>query len=67
VNIGSYIFPDFKFKWLVKQTKQNRPKELDFTIEAQNTETIRSMFKHLKWLKVFFYKQMYSNAYLCNL
>ncbi|KAF0752099.1 putative aarF domain-containing protein kinase 1 [Aphis craccivora] len=52
VNIGSYIFPDFKFQWLVKQTKQNIPKELDFTIEAQNTETLRSMFKHLKWLKV---------------
>jgi len=43
----------------VKQTKQNIPKELDFTIEAQNTETIRSMFKHFKWLKVFFYKQVY--------
>lgn len=55
VNIGSYIFPDFKFQWLVKQTKQNVPKELDFTIEAQNTETLRSMFKHFKWLKVFLF------------
>lgn len=53
MKIGSYIFPDFKFQWLVNQTKQNIPKELDFTIEAKNTETIRSMFKHLKWLKVF--------------
>lgn len=54
MRIGSYIFPDFRFQWLVTQTKQNIPKELDFTIEAQNTETIRSMFKHLKWLKVIF-------------
>jgi len=67
VNIGSYIFPDFKFQWLVKQTKQNIPKELDFTVEAQNTETIRSMFKHLKWLKVLLLLQANLNAYLFNL
>jgi len=52
VKIGSYIFPDFRFQWLVNSTKQNIPKELDFKIEAQNTETVRSMFKHLKWLKI---------------
>ncbi|XP_050428644.1 aarF domain-containing kinase 1 [Adelges cooleyi] len=52
VKIGSYIFPDFRFKWLVKQTKENIPKELDFTIEAKNTEMIRSMFKHFTWLKI---------------
>jgi len=52
VRIGSYMFPDFRFQWLVNQTKQNIPKELDFKVEAQNTETIRSMFRHLKWLKI---------------
>ncbi|XP_050537119.1 aarF domain-containing kinase 1 [Daktulosphaira vitifoliae] len=52
VKIGSIIFPDFRFQWLVKQTKENMPKELDFTIEAKNTETIRSMFKHFTWLKI---------------
>ncbi|XP_018310807.1 LOW QUALITY PROTEIN: uncharacterized aarF domain-containing protein kinase 1 [Mycetomoellerius zeteki] len=32
VSITSLIFPDFKFDWLVKETKRNIPQELNFTL-----------------------------------
>lgn len=41
--------------WLVDETKRNLPKELDFLQEAENSERVRKMFSHLKFLKVFLY------------
>lgn len=48
----SLILPDFKIQWLVDETKRNIPRELDFEVEAENTEKAKIMFQHLPWLKV---------------
>lgn len=48
----SLILPDFKVQWLVNETKRNIPKELDFEVEADNTEKAKVMFHHMPWLKV---------------
>ncbi|XP_035719078.1 aarF domain-containing kinase 1-like [Vespa mandarinia] len=50
VKITSYIFPDFKFDWLVDETKKNIPLELDFTQEGKNAEKIQSLLSHYHWL-----------------
>lgn len=38
--------------WLVEEMKKNLPTELDFINEGQNTDRVRRMFSHLKFLKV---------------
>ncbi|KAK7571912.1 hypothetical protein V9T40_014384 [Parthenolecanium corni] len=61
----SWILPDFKVQWLVDETKRNIPKELDFEVEAQNTEKAKFMLKHLPWLKIpSVYKEMCSSRIL---
>ncbi|XP_011313329.1 uncharacterized aarF domain-containing protein kinase 1 [Fopius arisanus] len=52
VKICSWIFPEFKFDWLVDETKKNIPRELDFYHEGQNAEKVQKMFNHYNWLKV---------------
>lgn len=52
VKITSWIFPEFKFDWLVDETKKNIPRELDFICEAQNSEKLKNLFSNYKWLKV---------------
>lgn len=52
VKLVSWAFPDFKFSWLVKETKRNIPIELDFLQEGHNAEKVDRMFGHLPWLKV---------------
>uniref|UniRef100_A0A023F2D9 Protein kinase domain-containing protein n=2 Tax=Triatoma infestans TaxID=30076 RepID=A0A023F2D9_TRIIF len=52
VMIASKIFPEFKIKWLVDESKKNIPRELDFTEEAANTKKAKDMYKHFHWLKV---------------
>lgn len=45
VKIVALIFPEFKFQWLVKETKKNIPNELDFRVEGHNGEKIAQLFK----------------------
>lgn len=52
VNIVARIFPEFSLMWLAEETKRNLPIELDFISEAHNTERVKHMFSHFKWLKV---------------
>ncbi|XP_031825652.1 aarF domain containing kinase 1 [Nomia melanderi] len=52
VKITSLVFPDFKFDWLVDETKKNIPKELDFMQEGKNAEKVQSIFSHYHWLKI---------------
>ncbi|XP_076233953.1 aarF domain containing kinase 1 [Calliopsis andreniformis] len=52
VKLTSLVFPDFKFDWLVDETKKNIPRELDFTQEGKNAEKIQSLFSRYHWLKV---------------
>ncbi|CAB0038601.1 unnamed protein product [Trichogramma brassicae] len=52
VKITSWVFPDFKFDWLVDETKKNIPRELDFTREGKNAEKLKSLFTNYDWLFV---------------
>lgn len=52
VEIVSRVFPEFKFKWLVEESKKNIARELNFKEEAANTLRARFMYSHLPWLKV---------------
>lgn len=52
VWIVSIVFPDFKMKWLVDESKKNLPIELDFLNEGRNAEKAAEMFVEYKWLRV---------------
>ncbi|XP_018323645.1 uncharacterized aarF domain-containing protein kinase 1 isoform X4 [Agrilus planipennis] len=52
VKIVSLIFPEFKFQWLVDETKKNIPQELDFFNEGKNAEKVAKMFQCYPWLVV---------------
>ncbi|KAJ8938163.1 hypothetical protein NQ318_011928 [Aromia moschata] len=52
VKIMSLIFPEFKFQWLVDESKKNIPQELNFAQEGHNAEKMADMFKDVEWLKV---------------
>ncbi|XP_017772588.1 PREDICTED: uncharacterized aarF domain-containing protein kinase 1 [Nicrophorus vespilloides] len=52
VKVVSWVFPEFKFQWLVDETKKNIPQELDFELEGRNAEKVARMFSHLPWLKI---------------
>lgn len=52
VKITSWVFPDFKFDWIVDESKKNIPQELDFSLEGRNAEKVQSLFKDISWLKI---------------
>ncbi|XP_066157451.1 aarF domain-containing kinase 1-like isoform X1 [Euwallacea fornicatus] len=52
VKIMSWVFPEFKFQWLVDESKENIPQELDFVQEGKNAEKISKIFEYVDWLKV---------------
>ncbi|XP_076164416.1 aarF domain containing kinase 1 [Ptiloglossa arizonensis] len=52
VKLTSLVFPDFKFDWLVDETKKNIPRELDFVQEGKNAEKVQRIFSHYHWLKI---------------
>ncbi|KAL3068052.1 hypothetical protein niasHT_038042 [Heterodera trifolii] len=52
VNIASFVFPELKLKWLVRETKLNLPQELDFLHEAANADKVRRMFSHMRFVKI---------------
>ncbi|XP_011505757.1 PREDICTED: uncharacterized aarF domain-containing protein kinase 1 [Ceratosolen solmsi marchali] len=52
VKITSWIFPDFKFDWLVDETKKNIPRELDFNLEGKNAEKVKMLFSNYSWLHI---------------
>ncbi|KAL3087468.1 hypothetical protein niasHT_023716 [Heterodera trifolii] len=52
VNVASFVFPELKLKWLVRETKLNLPQELDFLREAANADKVRRMFSHMRFVKI---------------
>lgn len=52
VKIMSWVFPEFKFQWLVDETKKNIPQELNFKQEGENAEKIAQMFENIQWLYI---------------
>jgi aarF domain-containing kinase len=52
VNFASWVFPDLKLDWLVRETKNTLPRELNFLLEGENAEKTAGLMKHLPWLHV---------------
>nr|CAG4651730.1 EOG090X047B [Triops cancriformis] len=52
VRTVAWVFPDFQFLWLAEETRKNLPRELDFRIEAENSERIAKQFAHFAWFSV---------------
>lgn len=52
VKLMSWVFPEFKFQWLVNESKKNIPQELDFALEGHNAEKVAKMFEDIDWLKI---------------
>ncbi|XP_060523770.1 aarF domain-containing kinase 1 isoform X2 [Cylas formicarius] len=52
VKLMSWVFPEFKFQWLVDESKKNIPQELNFVLEGQNAEKIAKLFEKIGWLKI---------------
>lgn len=52
VNFASWVFPDLKLEWLVRESKKTLPLELNFVLEGKNAEKTARLMKHLPWLHV---------------
>ncbi|GAB4831940.1 hypothetical protein Ancab_005955 [Ancistrocladus abbreviatus] len=51
VNTLYRFFPKFDYRWLVDEVHENLPKELDFLVEAKNSEKCLDNFKKLSpWI-----------------
>lgn len=46
------MFPEFKFIWLVEESKKHLPLELDFEHEGRNAEKIVQFVKKFPFVKV---------------
>ena len=51
----SWLFPEFKFQWLVDESKKHLPLELDFEHEGWNAEKIMHFVKKFPFVKVQFF------------
>ena len=43
-----YWFPEFELTWLAGEMRENLPKEIDFTHEAQNARSAEEDFKNIR-------------------
>ena len=62
IKLGHEIFPVFDFRWLSRNMKRSLPEELDFRIEAKNSENCAEMFKNDPFIKVPKVYKEHSNA-----
>ncbi|XP_049852215.1 aarF domain-containing protein kinase 1-like [Schistocerca gregaria] len=51
-RVISFIFPQFKLQWLVREFENNLPLELDFLYEAENANTMRELFKNDQYFHI---------------
>ncbi|XP_010253873.1 PREDICTED: putative ABC1 protein At2g40090 [Nelumbo nucifera] len=47
VNTLHWLFPTFDYRWLVAEMRESLPKELDFLVEAKNSEKCLDNFRRL--------------------
>eukprot|EP00257_Ricinus_communis_P023520 XP_015583524.1 putative ABC1 protein At2g40090 [Ricinus communis] len=47
VNTLHWLFPSFDYRWLVAEMRESVPKELDFLVEAKNSEKCLHNFRKL--------------------
>lgn len=48
----AWLFPDYKFDWIVPQFEENLNQQLDFVREANNAEQTARNFRHKKELRI---------------
>ena len=46
------LFKEFDYEWLLLDLKNNLPKELDFTIEAANSQKMAELFSSNSQIRV---------------
>ncbi|KAJ3118211.1 hypothetical protein HDU96_003251 [Phlyctochytrium bullatum] len=46
------IFPDFEFDWLAEELRESLPRELDFTMEAENARIVAKNFQRDPVVKI---------------
>lgn len=51
-QVVSWLFPEFKFQWLVDESKKHLPLELDFEHEGWNAEKIMHFVKKFPFVKI---------------
>lgn len=51
-EVVSWLFPEFKFQWLVDESKKHLPLELDFEHEGRNAEKIMHFCKKFPFVKI---------------
>lgn len=49
VKIMGWLFPEFRFQWLVDESKKNLPIELDFLHEGKNVEKVSAKNDFIKF------------------
>ena len=42
---AKWLFPTFQYGWIAEEMEQKLPKEIDFTLEAQNAVKCKQNFK----------------------
>ncbi|KAL5568559.1 hypothetical protein UlMin_025134 [Ulmus minor] len=47
VNTLHWLFPSFDYRWLIDEIRESLPKELDFIVEAKNSEKCLDNFRKL--------------------
>ena len=45
IDIGEYLFKELNMQWYAKEVEDNLPLELDFNLEAKNSQRCKEMFK----------------------
>ncbi|KAI3994389.1 hypothetical protein MKX01_012646 [Papaver californicum] len=49
LNTVHWLFPSFDYRWLVDEMRESLPKELDFLVEAKNSEKCLDNFRRVYW------------------
>ena len=52
VDVAKAVFPDFRYGWLADEFKTRLPRELDFSIEAENAKKCAHIFRDKKKVHV---------------
>ena len=52
VDVAKAIFPDFRYGWLADEFKTRLPRELDFSLEAENAKKCAHIFRNKKKVHV---------------
>lgn len=43
VDLGEWMFPQFRYRWFVEELSKNLPKELNLELEAANIARVRGL------------------------